>query len=850
MLTQVSCSHAQRVLSFLNEQRGLGWFCDAKLTVGGDGRAYNAHRNILACFSKLFQESEPTTTMVKEVSLPEECPTDGLELLLDFFYTGELKLDSLNLENVQQAADSLCVPDALALCQQFATEGTVSPEEPQSADLLAGDDGLIPPVTSTETKVPLKRGRPPQKRGRPKKSQTPSSGSSKKDPPEATATTTRSGRKVKVSRRLLGEGPRPQLLPQGTTIRGAPQLVISLMDRSDGAEDEGQSLLQPTDTTEVTDMVTGIVPDFSYKANSHLQPNDDDDDDGGLMEGVDEDTDEEYVPHAQPTTTSSPKGRRKGPGKAVNKENSEGAAKGSKKGSVQCPTCRKTFLSKYYLKVHNRRHTGEKPFACSKCGKRYYRKENLLDHQARNCKCGEKVKAVHNCLQCPMSFDRVVDLRLHTVSHTGEMPNKCMSCSEQFMRKKDLRNHEIKIHGAPKPHACSLCSKAYLSKTEVRLHEASKHRGEKLFVCEECGHRASSRNGLQMHIKAIHRNERPFVCEYCNHAFTQKANLNMHLRVHTGEKPYQCHLCGKTFRTQASLDKHHRTHTGERPYSCEFCNQRFTEKGPMLRHVASKHQDDRPHCCKICGKTFKAIEQLRVHVRRHQGMRKFECEKCGYKFTRQAHLRRHIQVHNRTENYNPRERKLRNLIVKDEGLQEEDETSPSPTQPTEKGTPEGSAPVSGPSVPVPVFGPIPGLSVSGPGTVPGASDILRVVIQPLVEEVVSSQGQMVVGFNQAVAGHGPGQLEVGLTQSQGVVGQGRVEVGLTQGQVGFPQVGVGQGHGQVEVLSTQGLGVVGHGFIVTDVMDQTLLVAGDYHIPETTVELEDIREDPPAKSKA
>ncbi|XP_023847399.1 telomere zinc finger-associated protein isoform X1 [Salvelinus sp. IW2-2015] len=821
MHTKVSSNHAQRVLSFLNEQRSLSSFCDAKLTVGGGGRVYNAHRNILACFSGRFQESEPTTTMVKEVSLPEEFPTDGLELLLDFFYTGELNLDSLNLENVRQAADSLCVPDALALCQQFATEGTVSPEGLQSACLLRHHFKPISAVTYVETKVTLKRGRPPKKRGRPKKSQTPSSGSSKKDRLEATATTTaittRSGSRVKASRCPLGEGPGVRLLLHGeTTSRGTPPLVISLKDRSDGAE-EGQSLPQPSDTTEVTDVFGSLVPDLSYKANSHLQPldeedddDDDDDDDGGgggdLVEGVAEDTDEEYVPHALPSTSSSPKGRRKGPTKAVNKENGERAAKGSTKGSVQCPTCNKTFLSKYYLKVHNRCHTGEKPFPCSKCGRRYYRKENLMDHQARNCNCGEKIKAVHNCLQCHMSFDRLGDLRLHTVSHTGEMPNKCTSCSEQFMHKKDLRSHEIKIHGAPKPHACSLCSKAYLSKTELRLHEASKHRGEKLFVCEECDHRASSRHGLQMHIKAIHRNERPFVCEYCNRAFTQKANLNMHLRVHTGEKPHQCHLCGKTFRTQASLDKHHRTHTGERPYSCEFCNQRFTEKGPMLRHVASKHQEDRPHCCKICGKTFKAIEQLHVHVRRHQGMRKFECEKCGYKFTRQAHLRRHVQVHTRTENYNPRERKLRNLIVKDVGLP--DETSPSQIPPTEKETPEGPAPVSGPSVPVsvPVSGPIP-----GPGTVLGASDILRVVIQPLTEEVVSSQGQM---------------------------------------EVGFTQVGVAQGHGQVDVMSiSQGLTLAAHSFNVTDVMEQTLLVA-DYPIPETTVELEDIQEDPPAKSKA
>lgn len=331
---------------------------------------------------------------------------------------------------------------------------------------------------------------------------------------------------------------------------------------------------------------------------------------------------------------------------------------------VECPTCHKSFLSKYYLKVHNRKHTGEKPFECSKCGKCYFRKENLLEHEARNCM--NRTEQVFTCSVCQEVFKRRMELRLHMVSHTGEMPYKCSSCVQQFMQKKDLQSHMIKLHGAPKPHACSTCSKCFLSRTELRLHEAFKHRGEKLFVCEECGHRASSRNGLQMHIKAKHRNERPYVCEFCHHAFTQKANLNMHLRTHTGEKPFQCHLCGKTFRTQASLDKHNRTHTGERPFSCEFCEQRFTEKGPLLRHIASRHQEGRPHFCQICGKTFKAVEQLRVHVRRHKGVRKFECTECGYKFTRQAHLRRHMEIHDRVENYNPRQRKLRNLIIEDE----------------------------------------------------------------------------------------------------------------------------------------------------------------------------------------
>uniref|UniRef100_A0AAY4EDX9 Zinc finger and BTB domain containing 48 n=1 Tax=Denticeps clupeoides TaxID=299321 RepID=A0AAY4EDX9_9TELE len=541
--------HAHKVMTLLNQQRAVGQFCDAKLNTG-TGHVYLAHRNVLACFSQLFQELNLDNPQHIEINLPLECPLDGLERLLDYFYTGELKLEAVSLERVQRAASAISVANAL----------------------------LPGPLVLSQASAPS----------------------------EASQMMSRSERK-----------PITSVLP---------------LEGQDETPTKGRSRSQPTDMDGAADAV--IV-----------------------------DTDEEYIPSNSPTTAAPPRARKKGKAKASD-EDSADMPKGNKKGSVECPTCHKTFLSKYYLKVHNRRHTGEKPFRCEKCGKCYYRKENLQEHEARNCQ--SRADVVFSCNVCPMKFQRRQQQRIHMVIHTGEMPNKCTSCSEQFMQKKDLRSHMIKVHGAPKPHACSLCPKCFLSRTELRLHEASKHRGEKLFVCEECGHRASSRNGLQMHIKAIHRNERPFVCEFCNHAFTQKANLNMHLRTHTGEKPFQCHLCGKTFRTQASLDKHHRTHTGERPFACEFCEQRFTEKGPLHRHVASKHQEGRPHYCHICSKTFKAVEQLRVHVRRHKGMRKFQCTECGYKFTRQAHLRRHYQIHNRVENYNPRQRRLRNLVVEED----------------------------------------------------------------------------------------------------------------------------------------------------------------------------------------
>ncbi|XP_028663224.1 telomere zinc finger-associated protein [Erpetoichthys calabaricus] len=629
--------HGLRILASLNEQRVQGTFCDAMLSAP-DGHIFKAHRSVLACCSELFSETYRTTPFV-EVNLSEGCPSEGLSLLLDFIYTGQLPLTVENVDNVQIAAIKLSVPEALSLCQEFRSGAKTGECKDEAWE------------TDLEKNKPQSRTKA-------------ASGRKSVTLTAATAvggTTTRSGRKVKGPSHLLWDSLPTAKLPAIIRSCQTQLLDVSTVVEPSG-KDENQIL------EEQSCSINEVEVEFQEATKNEEEES-----------IAAEDIEEEYIPEQSPgrphTLTHIKQKRRI---QTVNKENGEGVpGQESKRHPVQCPTCHKTFLSKYYLKVHNRRHTGEKPFECGKCGKCYYRKENLLEHEARNCI--NRAQVVHTCPECPLIFQRRLELRMHMVTHTGEMPYKCTSCTEQFMQKKDLKSHLIKVHGAPKPHACSLCPKCFLSRTELRLHEASKHRGEKLFVCEECGHRASSRNGLHMHIKAIHRNERPFVCEFCNHAFTQKANLNMHLRTHTGEKPFQCHLCGKTFRTQASLDKHHRTHTGERPFHCEFCEQRFTEKGPLLRHIASKHQEGRPHSCHICNKTFKAIEQLRVHVRRHRGMRKFECTECGYRFTRQAHLRRHMQIHNRVENYNPRQRRLRNLVVEEKAEpSSEDQPAPPP----------------------------------------------------------------------------------------------------------------------------------------------------------------------------
>lgn len=82
-----------------------------------------------------------------------------------------------------------------------------------------------------------------------------------------------------------------------------------------------------------------------------------DDDDVGDFEGITEDTDEEYVPIAEPSSlapSTSTARKRKAQSKTDKNENGEAVEEDSKKDSVQCPICDKSFKSKYYLKVHNR----------------------------------------------------------------------------------------------------------------------------------------------------------------------------------------------------------------------------------------------------------------------------------------------------------------------------------------------------------------------------------------------------------------------------------------------------------------------------------------------------------------
>ncbi len=244
-------SHAQRVLSLLNQQRGLGHFCDAMLSTAS-GQVHLAHRNVLACFSHLFQDPSSNAPCMK-IDLPLECPDDGLELLLNFFYTGELQLDDSNLEKIQNAASGLSVPDSLIPCQSLpGVENLQSP-------VLSEDDKDKPlfPLTSADAQpdhTPKGKTRSWQRmKNKPDACRVGSEVTAgDDDPPASTSTTTtRSGRRVKGPNRLVGESPMATVMRQGAGRR-RKQSSLEDKEQETSATEYGDHLKhQDTSETEV-----------------------------------------------------------------------------------------------------------------------------------------------------------------------------------------------------------------------------------------------------------------------------------------------------------------------------------------------------------------------------------------------------------------------------------------------------------------------------------------------------------------------------------------------------------------------------------------------------------------------
>ncbi|XP_077109854.1 uncharacterized protein LOC143766227 [Ranitomeya variabilis] len=281
---------------------------------------------------------------------------------------------------------------------------------------------------------------------------------------------------------------------------------------------------------------------------------------------------------------------------------------------------------------HQKIHTEEKIFSCSKCGRYFNHKSNLIRHERMHT--GKKP---YSCSECGKCFVQKASLVSHHSTHTGEKPFSCSECGKCFAWKSHFVIHR-KTHTGEKPYSCSECGKCFAWKSHFVIHRKT-HTGEKPYSCSECGKCFLQKSLLVSHQRR-HTGEMPFSCSVCGKCFVEKSPLVKHQRTHTGEKPFSCSECGKCYGQRSHLVTHQRTHTGEKPFSCSECGKCYGQRSHLVTHQRT-HTGEKPFSCSECGICFVRKSHLDRHQRTHTGKKPFSCSECGKCFVEKSHLVKH-----------------------------------------------------------------------------------------------------------------------------------------------------------------------------------------------------------------
>ncbi|XP_059046804.1 zinc finger and SCAN domain-containing protein 2-like [Achroia grisella] len=251
----------------------------------------------------------------------------------------------------------------------------------------------------------------------------------------------------------------------------------------------------------------------------------------------------EYNPNVQYTDSIE---KNENDSSAQNKLSTEDLSMDIIKGEYICYKCNVIFSSKRLLRQHSK---------------------TCLEDSEQSEKLGK-----FGCSQCSYRCQSPAILKIHERTHTGEKPFSCNFCDYKSGQKNNVAKH-ILVHMKEKPFRCQYCNYRCAQKNNLVVHERT-HTGYKPFGCPYCDYRTVQKPNLVKHMY-LHTDQKPFSCDLCSYRCVQKTNLTKHKQRHLNEKdgdkvdiksqvkPYRprqksvkCPHCPYRCVQKASLEKH------------------------------------------------------------------------------------------------------------------------------------------------------------------------------------------------------------------------------------------------------------------------------------------------------
>lgn len=164
----------------------------------------------------------------------------------------------------------------------------------------------------------------------------------------------------------------------------------------------------------------------------------------------------------------------------------------------KCTHCLRSFKDKTAMKNHNcvpiaQQQSGQSRFTCKKCNKVFKYSSGLSNHN----RLVHKLKNVK--VLCSVCGSYVANIYNHMFRHSGEKPYVCNQCDKRFSSKPQLKQHLL-VHSGLKPFVCSICGKTFNNLYNLQVHERM-HKGNKCHICPVCNKGFLEKSYLKKHIK-------------------------------------------------------------------------------------------------------------------------------------------------------------------------------------------------------------------------------------------------------------------------------------------------------------------------------------------------------------
>ncbi len=163
----------------------------------------------------------------------------------------------------------------------------------------------------------------------------------------------------------------------------------------------------------------------------------------------------------------------------------------------QCKICDLTFVNRYLLKRHEKKHLAKRDFGCNICGENFESKPYLNLHLKSH---GDYKKFECLSKKCRKKYDDAGKLTRHLESHTKKK-FKCTICLKWFKTLQYVKRHQlVHVDGKDLKFECPVCGKKFSKKPIFSKHWRS-HLAKKFFQCTICDNEFNTADDLRRHQK-------------------------------------------------------------------------------------------------------------------------------------------------------------------------------------------------------------------------------------------------------------------------------------------------------------------------------------------------------------